>query len=113
MEWKNLPNDHTVKSFTCVWMGYNQLSISKIPSFKVNACDKWLGCILVTFCQKGGINTNVRYGGIYIKSLVPGGAAEQDGRIQIGNLFDLLCLYYVRMYDPLAKSRMKECIYFG
>ncbi|XP_044069038.1 FERM and PDZ domain-containing protein 2 isoform X2 [Siniperca chuatsi] len=33
----------------------------------------------------GGINTNVRYGGIYIKSLVPGGATEQDGRIQIGD----------------------------
>ncbi|XP_061600532.1 tyrosine-protein phosphatase non-receptor type 13 [Cololabis saira] len=33
----------------------------------------------------GGINTNVRYGGIYIKSLVPGGAAEQDGRIQTGD----------------------------
>lgn len=40
-------------------------------------------------CRKGGINTNVRYGGIYIKSLVPGGAAEQDGRIQIGNCFYL------------------------
>lgn len=26
----------------------------------------------------------MRYGGIYITSLVPGGAAEQDGRIQIG-----------------------------
>lgn len=35
-------------------------------------------------CPKGGMNTSVRYGGIYIKSLVPGGAAEQDGRIQIG-----------------------------
>ncbi|XP_034408071.1 tyrosine-protein phosphatase non-receptor type 13 [Cyclopterus lumpus] len=33
----------------------------------------------------GGINTNVRYGGIYIKSLVIGGAAEQDRRIQIGD----------------------------
>ncbi|XP_034008310.1 tyrosine-protein phosphatase non-receptor type 13 [Trematomus bernacchii] len=33
----------------------------------------------------GGINTNVRYGGIYIKTLVSGGAAEQDGRIQIGD----------------------------
>ncbi|KAF1375768.1 hypothetical protein PFLUV_G00223610 [Perca fluviatilis] len=33
----------------------------------------------------GGQNTNVRYGGIYIKSLVLGGAAEQDGRIQIGD----------------------------
>ncbi|XP_068423538.1 FERM and PDZ domain-containing protein 2 isoform X2 [Clinocottus analis] len=33
----------------------------------------------------GGINTNVRYGGIYIKSLVLGGSAEQDRRIQIGD----------------------------
>ncbi|XP_028982966.1 tyrosine-protein phosphatase non-receptor type 13 isoform X2 [Betta splendens] len=33
----------------------------------------------------GGINTNMRHGGVYIKSLVPGGAAEQDGRIQIGD----------------------------
>ncbi|CAL8359112.1 unnamed protein product [Boreogadus saida] len=33
----------------------------------------------------GGINTNVRFGGIYIKTLVPGGAAEMDARIQIGD----------------------------
>ncbi|KAF7645941.1 hypothetical protein LDENG_00195780, partial [Lucifuga dentata] len=33
----------------------------------------------------GGLNTNVQYGGIYIKSLVPGGAAEQERRIQIGD----------------------------
>lgn len=41
----------------------------------------------ISVLPKGGINTNVHDGGIYIKSLVPGGAAEQDGRIQIGNLF--------------------------
>lgn len=46
--------------------------------------------IVYLSCQKGGINTNVRYGGIYIKTLVLGGAAEQDGRIQIGNLI-LIC----------------------
>ncbi|KAM6956345.1 tyrosine-protein phosphatase non-receptor type 13 [Aplochiton taeniatus] len=33
----------------------------------------------------GGVNTNVRYGAIIIKSLVPGGAAELDGRIQLGD----------------------------
>ncbi|XP_051507170.1 tyrosine-protein phosphatase non-receptor type 13-like [Myxocyprinus asiaticus] len=33
----------------------------------------------------GGINTNVRHGGIYIKSVIPGGAADHDGRIQIGD----------------------------
>nr|XP_055032855.1 FERM and PDZ domain-containing protein 2 isoform X2 [Misgurnus anguillicaudatus] len=32
----------------------------------------------------GGVNTH-HYGGIYIKSLVPGGVAEQDGRIQPGD----------------------------
>lgn len=42
---------------------------------------------LWNFCfYKGGINTSVQNGGIYIKSLVPGGSAEQDRRIQIGNL---------------------------
>nr|XP_009305699.1 FERM and PDZ domain-containing protein 2 isoform X4 [Danio rerio] len=33
----------------------------------------------------GGINTNVHHGGIYIKSVIAGGAADQDGRIQIGD----------------------------
>ncbi|XP_013873970.1 tyrosine-protein phosphatase non-receptor type 13 isoform X1 [Austrofundulus limnaeus] len=33
----------------------------------------------------GGKNTSVQNGGVYIKSLVPGGSAEQDGRIQIGD----------------------------
>ncbi|XP_042625054.1 tyrosine-protein phosphatase non-receptor type 13-like isoform X1 [Cyprinus carpio] len=33
----------------------------------------------------GGINTNIHHGGIYIKSVIPGGAADQDGRIQIGD----------------------------
>ncbi|XP_076830968.1 LOW QUALITY PROTEIN: tyrosine-protein phosphatase non-receptor type 13 [Brachyhypopomus gauderio] len=36
-------------------------------------------------CVAGGISTSVRHGGIYIKSLIPGGAADQDGRIQIGD----------------------------
>uniref|UniRef100_A0A8C4TRY5 FERM and PDZ domain containing 2 n=1 Tax=Erpetoichthys calabaricus TaxID=27687 RepID=A0A8C4TRY5_ERPCA len=33
----------------------------------------------------GGINTSVRHGGIYIKAVVPGGAAQQDGRIKKGD----------------------------
>ncbi|XP_055025310.2 FERM and PDZ domain-containing protein 2 isoform X1 [Misgurnus anguillicaudatus] len=33
----------------------------------------------------GGINTSVRHGGIYIKGVMPGGAADQDGRIHIGD----------------------------
>ncbi|XP_041703413.2 tyrosine-protein phosphatase non-receptor type 13-like isoform X2 [Coregonus clupeaformis] len=33
----------------------------------------------------GGVNTGLRHGGVYIQSLVCGGAAEQDGRIQSGD----------------------------
>ncbi|XP_060747703.1 tyrosine-protein phosphatase non-receptor type 13 isoform X3 [Tachysurus vachellii] len=34
---------------------------------------------------KGGSNTSVRHGGIYVKGLVPKGAAELDGRIKKGD----------------------------
>ncbi|XP_048460350.1 tyrosine-protein phosphatase non-receptor type 13 [Rhincodon typus] len=33
----------------------------------------------------GGINTSVRHGGIYVKGIIPGGAAEADGRIKKGD----------------------------
>ncbi|XP_038830883.1 tyrosine-protein phosphatase non-receptor type 13-like [Salvelinus namaycush] len=33
----------------------------------------------------GGVTTDLRHGGVFIKSLVCGGAAEQDGRIQSGD----------------------------
>uniref|UniRef100_A0A8D2L2E4 Tyrosine-protein phosphatase non-receptor type 13 n=1 Tax=Varanus komodoensis TaxID=61221 RepID=A0A8D2L2E4_VARKO len=33
----------------------------------------------------GGVNTNVRHGGLYVKAIIPKGAAEADGRIQKGD----------------------------
>nr|XP_013814245.1 PREDICTED: FERM and PDZ domain-containing protein 2 [Apteryx mantelli mantelli] len=33
----------------------------------------------------GGINTSVRHGGIYVKSIIPRGPADKDGRIKIGD----------------------------
>uniref|UniRef100_A0A674INN4 Tyrosine-protein phosphatase non-receptor type 13 n=1 Tax=Terrapene triunguis TaxID=2587831 RepID=A0A674INN4_9SAUR len=33
----------------------------------------------------GGINTSVRHGGIYVKAIIPKGAAEADGKIQKGD----------------------------
>ncbi|CAH6881685.1 Ptpn13 [Phodopus roborovskii] len=33
----------------------------------------------------GGVNTNVRHGGIYVKAIIPKGAAESDGRIHKGD----------------------------
>ncbi|KAM4634950.1 tyrosine-protein phosphatase non-receptor type 13 isoform 3-T4 [Polymixia lowei] len=35
--------------------------------------------------KKGGVNTSVRHGGIYVKAIIPTGAAEMDGRIQKGD----------------------------
>uniref|UniRef100_A0A452VNL6 Tyrosine-protein phosphatase non-receptor type 13 n=1 Tax=Ursus maritimus TaxID=29073 RepID=A0A452VNL6_URSMA len=35
--------------------------------------------------KKGGVNTNVRHGGIYVKAVIPKGAAESDGRIHKGD----------------------------
>ncbi|XP_078070170.1 tyrosine-protein phosphatase non-receptor type 13 isoform X2 [Mustelus asterias] len=40
--------------------------------------------VTVLFC-KGGVNTSVRHGGIYVKAIIPGGAAEADGRIKKGD----------------------------
>ncbi|KAM9070659.1 FERM and PDZ domain-containing protein 2 [Sarcophilus harrisii] len=33
----------------------------------------------------GGINTTVPYGGIYVKSIIPGGPAAKEGQIEIGD----------------------------
>lgn len=52
------------------------------------------------------MNTNMRYGGIYIKSLVPGGAADQDGRIQTGDLF----LFVSSVCVLIAVQNMKMLI---
>ena len=43
------------------------------------------------FFNQGGINTSVKFGGIYVKSLQENGAAEADGTIHIGksNLFHI------------------------
>ncbi|XP_069450726.1 tyrosine-protein phosphatase non-receptor type 13 isoform X13 [Ovis canadensis] len=35
--------------------------------------------------KKGGVNTSVRHGGIYVKAIIPKGAAESDGRIHKGD----------------------------
>uniref|UniRef100_A0A3P9HDR9 FERM and PDZ domain containing 2 n=1 Tax=Oryzias latipes TaxID=8090 RepID=A0A3P9HDR9_ORYLA len=37
----------------------------------------------------GGVNPSLPHGGIYIKSLVPGGAAERDGRLHPDRLLDV------------------------
>ncbi|CAG5867750.1 unnamed protein product [Menidia menidia] len=58
----------------------NSLHPGELFDIELSKLDSGLG-ISVT----GGVNTTVRHGGIYVKGLIPKGAAEMDGRIQKGD----------------------------
>ncbi|XP_075462010.1 tyrosine-protein phosphatase non-receptor type 13 isoform X4 [Ascaphus truei] len=47
--------------------------------------DDSLGISVTVLFDKGGVNTSVKHGGIYVKAVIPKGAAECDGRIQKGD----------------------------
>ncbi|KAM6221994.1 tyrosine-protein phosphatase non-receptor type 13 [Rhynchocyon petersi] len=47
--------------------------------------DNSLGISVTVLFDKGGVNTSVRHGGIYVKAVLPKGAAESDGRIHKGD----------------------------
>uniref|UniRef100_A0A3P9Q2V9 Tyrosine-protein phosphatase non-receptor type 13 n=1 Tax=Poecilia reticulata TaxID=8081 RepID=A0A3P9Q2V9_POERE len=60
--------------------GVNSLRPGDLFDVELSKIDSSLG-INVT----GGTNTTVRHGGIYVKALIPKGAADLDGRIQKGD----------------------------
>ncbi|KAL4617322.1 tyrosine-protein phosphatase non-receptor type 13 isoform X9 [Arapaima gigas] len=60
--------------------GVNRLLPGDLFDVQLSKKDNSLG-ISVT----GGVNTSVRHGGIYVKGVIPKGAAEMDGRIQKGD----------------------------
>ncbi|KAJ7986804.1 hypothetical protein DPEC_G00332180 [Dallia pectoralis] len=60
--------------------GVNSLSPGDLFDVELSKKDSSLG-ISVT----GGVNTSVRHGGVYVKAVIPKGAAELDGRIQNGD----------------------------
>ncbi|XP_034152799.1 tyrosine-protein phosphatase non-receptor type 13 isoform X2 [Esox lucius] len=57
--------------------GVSSLSPGDLFDVELSKKDSSLG-ISVT----GGVNTSVRHGGVYVKAIIPKGAAELDGRIQ-------------------------------
>ncbi|XP_023136642.2 tyrosine-protein phosphatase non-receptor type 13 isoform X2 [Amphiprion ocellaris] len=60
--------------------GVNSLRAGELFDIELSKKDSSLG-ISVT----GGVNTTVRHGGIYVKAIIPKGAAELDGRIKKGD----------------------------
>ncbi|XP_029548276.1 tyrosine-protein phosphatase non-receptor type 13 isoform X3 [Salmo trutta] len=60
--------------------GVSSLSPGDVFDVELSKKDSSLG-ISVT----GGVNTSVKHGGVYVKAIIPKGAAELDGRIQKGD----------------------------
>uniref|UniRef100_A0AAZ3SPN9 Tyrosine-protein phosphatase non-receptor type 13 n=1 Tax=Oncorhynchus tshawytscha TaxID=74940 RepID=A0AAZ3SPN9_ONCTS len=60
--------------------GVSSLSPGDLFVVELSKKDSSLG-ISVT----GGVNTSVKHGGVYVKAIIPKGAAELDGRIQKGD----------------------------
>uniref|UniRef100_A0A8C1ZPB0 Tyrosine-protein phosphatase non-receptor type 20 n=1 Tax=Cyprinus carpio TaxID=7962 RepID=A0A8C1ZPB0_CYPCA len=52
---------------------------------ELSKIDSSLGISVTVLFGKGGSNTTVRHGGIYVKGVIPKGAAELDGRIKKGD----------------------------
>uniref|UniRef100_A0A8C3L580 Tyrosine-protein phosphatase non-receptor type 13 n=1 Tax=Chrysolophus pictus TaxID=9089 RepID=A0A8C3L580_CHRPC len=47
--------------------------------------DNGLGISVTVLFDKGGVNTSIKHGGIYVKAVIPKGAAEEDGKIEKGD----------------------------
>ncbi|XP_029371223.1 tyrosine-protein phosphatase non-receptor type 13 isoform X2 [Echeneis naucrates] len=72
--------EYIMENFNGNGPGVNSLHPGELFDIELSKKDSSLG-ISVT----GGVNTNVRHGGIYVKAIIPKGAAELDGRIQKGD----------------------------
>ncbi|XP_049909066.1 tyrosine-protein phosphatase non-receptor type 13 isoform X1 [Epinephelus moara] len=65
--------------------GVNSLRPGELFDVELSKKDSSLGISVTVLFGKGGVNTTVRHGGIYVKAIIPKGAAELDGRIQKGD----------------------------
>ncbi|OBS57859.1 hypothetical protein A6R68_11022, partial [Neotoma lepida] len=57
----------------------------KVPIRSTQCLAQEMGRQLFISLLEGGVNTSVRHGGIYVKAIIPKGAAESDGRIHKGD----------------------------
>uniref|UniRef100_A0A8C3L0M7 Tyrosine-protein phosphatase non-receptor type 13 n=1 Tax=Chrysolophus pictus TaxID=9089 RepID=A0A8C3L0M7_CHRPC len=54
----------------------------------------------------GGVNTSIKHGGIYVKAVIPKGAAEEDGKIEKGILGHSIRGYTVVVHLLLEKGQL-------
>ncbi|XP_028318120.1 tyrosine-protein phosphatase non-receptor type 13 isoform X2 [Gouania willdenowi] len=72
--------EHLMENLNASTPGVNSLRPGELFDIELFKKDSSLG-LSVT----GGVNTTVRHGGIYVKAILPKGAADLDGRIQKGD----------------------------
>uniref|UniRef100_A0A8C6KLD9 Protein tyrosine phosphatase non-receptor type 13 n=1 Tax=Nothobranchius furzeri TaxID=105023 RepID=A0A8C6KLD9_NOTFU len=65
--------------------GVTSLPQGELFDIQLSKVDGSLGIKVTVLFEKGGANTTVRHGGVYVKGIIPKGAAELDGRIQKGD----------------------------
>uniref|UniRef100_A0A671RBN6 Tyrosine-protein phosphatase non-receptor type 13-like n=1 Tax=Sinocyclocheilus anshuiensis TaxID=1608454 RepID=A0A671RBN6_9TELE len=63
----------------------NSLQPGDLFDVELSKIDSSLGISVTVLFGKGGSNTTVWHGGIYVKGVIPKGAAELDGRIKKGD----------------------------
>uniref|UniRef100_A0A3P9HPC0 Tyrosine-protein phosphatase non-receptor type 13 n=1 Tax=Oryzias latipes TaxID=8090 RepID=A0A3P9HPC0_ORYLA len=65
--------------------GVSSLHPGELYDIELSKIDSSLGISVTVLFGKGGVDTSVKHGGVYIKALTPKGAADLDGRIQKGD----------------------------
>ncbi|XP_069599473.1 tyrosine-protein phosphatase non-receptor type 13 isoform X7 [Ranitomeya imitator] len=91
--YSNSQEQHTVQkepsldksSLTTTKLSTTPLKPGDVFTVALAKKDDSLGISVTVLFDKGGVNTSVKHGGIYVKAVIPKGAAEADGRIQKGD----------------------------
>ncbi|KAM8871469.1 tyrosine-protein phosphatase non-receptor type 13 isoform 1-T1 [Synchiropus picturatus] len=84
-EKQNPQKEHMMENLNGNAPGVNSLRPGDLFDIELSKKDSSLGISVTVLFGKGGVNTSVRHGGIYVKAIIPKGAAELDGRIQKGD----------------------------
>uniref|UniRef100_A0A8C5EKV1 Protein tyrosine phosphatase non-receptor type 13 n=1 Tax=Gouania willdenowi TaxID=441366 RepID=A0A8C5EKV1_GOUWI len=85
-KWNNRYNiEHLMENLNASTPGVNSLRPGELFDIELFKKDSSLGLSVTVLFGKGGVNTTVRHGGIYVKAILPKGAADLDGRIQKGD----------------------------